>query len=218
MNDWMRVALELTLVVVLVISLISGWLLRRKNAELVASNAVLKKERDAHEEMSLKDPLTGVNNRRAIELYMEYELQRIVRYGGYVSCMFIDLDGFKLVNDTRGHLVGDQLLQMLGDSFVSSFRYQDKVGRLGGDEFIILMSESDEDISSAKADLVLEIVRDVARDCGVQVTASIGVITLDENHGLELPGLLSLMDKQQYAAKRGGGDRWFRAIQPKSRA
>ena len=92
---------------------------------------------------AIRDPLTGVGNRRLLDRMLEYELTRHRRHARPLSVIVLDLDGFKAVNDTLGHLAGDQLLVAVADRLRAVVRDQDTVIRQGGDEFCVLAPETD---------------------------------------------------------------------------
>ena len=93
--------------------------------------------------MTLRDPLTGALNSRAFTEQLQLEVDRAKRYDHPLSLAYIDLDNFKRVNDSRGHLEGDKVLRCVVTEMRKSVRANDVVGRLGGDEFALLMPETD---------------------------------------------------------------------------
>lgn len=156
------------------------------------------------------DPLTGVCTRRHFLELAEGELARTRRYGGTLSLLMLDLDRFKLINDTHGHQVGDRVLQALGDTCRKIFRNIDIVGRIGGEEFAVLLPATD----TRKACEVAERLRrrieaaavPVARGNALHFTASIGVSGLECGEtGIDT--LLDLADKALYEAKHAGRNR-----------
>lgn len=150
------------------------------------------------------DELTGVRNRR----YLQEHLDDLVRSRRRVSVIFVDLDDFKLVNDTHGHEVGDAVLIAIAERLASSARSTDVVARLGGDEFVVVCADVGEDEAHAVAERVLTIVSDPVAVAGVHVTmsASAGVISSDDE--LRPAELLDAADKAMYRAKRAGRGRW----------
>lgn len=124
--------------------------------------------------LATTDWLTGLRNRRSFETIAALEIQRQKRYGGVFSLAVIDLDGFKNLNDSRGHNVGDKALQLVADVLREHTRQSDSVARLGGDEFAVLMPNTREpDCSVLCRKLSVEIASRTA-DVGFATNASIG--------------------------------------------
>src|SRR5437764_3193174 len=95
------------------------------------------------EDLALQDPLTGVGNYRLLAERLDYELARHRRSGGSLTVLVLDMDGFKAINDTHGHLTGDRILAEVARTLNSALRSQDTLARQGGDEFSILAPETD---------------------------------------------------------------------------
>jgi diguanylate cyclase (GGDEF)-like protein len=114
------------------ISISTGIVFHLSQAHVRATDAQLR-------DMALRDPLTGVSNRRALEVLAANEVQRAAREDGDLSVLYLDLDRFKQVNDTLGHAVGDRVLKVLASSTAAALRQGDVVGRMGGDEFAVLL-------------------------------------------------------------------------------
>ncbi len=166
--------------------------------------------RDQHEallarrivEMAAIDGLTGCVVHRVFHQQFNDEIARSSRHGRALSLLLIDLDNFKLVNDTYGHLVGDHVLAAIGSALRAYSRSSDVVGRLGGDEFAVLMPETD----WAAAVAVAERIRyEIPKALEVPMTFSVGVSDLDPS----LPTAEQMFDDADiglYQAKRGGRD------------
>ncbi len=159
--------------------------------------------------LAFYDALTGLQNRQSFMLSFEQILGRAKRDHSPVACMFVDLDHFKEVNDTLGHHAGDQVLMVVAQILRDAVRGSDIVGRMGGDEFIIVLSSIKK---PADAAVVAEkILRRVNRPIEVsgkpaRVTASIGITFYPED--AEDPAtLIDLADQAMYEAKKAGGDR-----------
>ena len=149
------------------------------------------------------DPLTELNNRRSIESYTNTEIERQRRYGGVFSVAVLDLDGFKALNDSRGHHIGDEALKVVADVLRKQTRHSDMVGRLGGDEFVILLPNTGaEDCLSLCQQLALKIANRMSED-SFAITASIGCTTIDQPPPSALDVLIKA-DKAMYAAKAKG--------------
>jgi diguanylate cyclase (GGDEF)-like protein len=160
---------------------------------------------------ALHDTLTGLPNRALVLDRAEQLLARSTRQPGMLAgALFIDIDGFKHVNDNLGHAAGDQLLKTVGERLQSAVRDHDTVGRLGGDEFVVLVdSTTDETALDRLADRLTEVLREpVSLDDGrkiFSVTASIGVAM---GQYATPDGLLRDADLALYAAKAAGKDRY----------
>ena len=95
--------------------------------------------------------MTGCMNHRAMRRRLQEEIDRATRTGNPLSCMLIDLDNFKLVNDEHGHQAGDDLLRGVAQAFVGEFRAFDRVARYGGDEFVVILPNADLESAAAAA-------------------------------------------------------------------
>jgi diguanylate cyclase (GGDEF)-like protein/PAS domain S-box-containing protein len=165
-------------------------------------------ERDL-ERQATTDPLTGVANRRVFIDRLHHALVRLERHPGLVAVLFLDLDRFKLINDSVGHHFGDAVLLQMAERLLGFLRPQDTVARLGGDEFAIVV----EDLAAAgeAVDLAARIVASSADPFVVgeeqfNCTASVGIsVTADPQHGHER--LLQEADLALYRAKDRGRDR-----------
>ena len=154
---------------------------------------------------STRDPLTGLANRVLMMNRLDAAIERHTEDGTPVSVLFLDLDGFKTVNDTRGHGAGDAVLVSVARELMAQVRRADTVARLGGDEFVLVCPDTDADAAGA---LAARIVAGLARepetaDAPAPVTASIGTITLDGGSATTATDLLRLADRAMYDVKRG---------------
>lgn len=156
--------------------------------------------------LATHDPLTGLPNRSEFKRLCYEAIDRARRYGQQVAVLYIDLDNFKPVNDTYGHLVGDELLKALGARMKQVIRETDVVARIGGDEFSVLLTDLD-DISNGYivACKLLDVLsQPVETRKGTHpVGASIGVSTYP-NDGNDPQALLRLADAAMYRVKQGG--------------
>jgi len=162
------------------------------------------------EEVAHVDALTFLPNRRTIVKDLQSEVMRAERYRSLFSISVVDIDNFKAVNDTYGHPVGDEVLRHVALQLRDSIRHPDVVGRYGGEEFIILLPNSDQQAAAEQAArLCREISSKVMRskDHDVQVTISVGIaqfrIGEDSWHSL-----LKRADNAMFKAKNQGRDRW----------
>ena len=165
-----------------------------------------------HEEIKLvglRDPLTGVNNRRFFDQRIEEEVSRAKRQQTPLSCLFVDLDHFKRVNDQHGHQAGDQILKQVAGLLNDSLRSTDVLARYGGEEFVILLTDTDADAAAEIArrmrEQIAALVFTVSHGRKVQITLSIGLATLTQNSSLQTSKqLIQTADQAVYAAKVSG--------------
>jgi diguanylate cyclase (GGDEF)-like protein len=182
-------------------------------AELLAALPAVSaaRARDALAQLALRDSLTGLPNRALLLDRIEVAIAELGRNGRSLWILFLDLDGFKEVNDSLGHEAGDHLLAEMGSRLRHCVRASDTVARLGGDEFVIVCSEdaTQEDVDHLAARLLASLRRPLdlgGRECAV--TASIGIATVD---GTVTPAeALAAADAAMYRAKRQGRNRAVR--------
>lgn len=166
---------------------------------------------DKLSQMAQFDSLTRLPNRALFMDRLETAMGRAGRSGRALVVMFLDLDGFKAINDTLGHRAGDEVLVQIAERLASVIRRVDTVARLGGDEFTILLEElahPDED-SRAIAAKILAVLRlpMTANGQKVNVTTSVGLVLYEpEGHSITASDLLSRADSAMYSAKRAGKD------------
>nr|WP_229416645.1 sensor domain-containing diguanylate cyclase [Massilia sp. PDC64] len=181
--------------------------LERMNAQLEDTVAARTAEL---RELLMRDVLTGLPNRRALMQALPDALARAARVGRPCAVLFIDMDGFKQVNDTRGHEEGDDLLRQFGARLLNGIRETDMAARLAGDEFVVVLELlTDARDAENKAHVLLDQLARPYRLAGgsVQVGASIGV-ALQLPHELQDPvRLLARADQAMYDAKRKGKGR-----------
>lgn len=164
---------------------------------------------DEVQRLSITDELTGLNNRRHFFELAGKEFERACRYKHPLSAMMIDTDRFKQINDSLGHAVGDQVLQEIGHRFRDKLRKIDIVGRYGGDEFAILLPESDLESSLNIAERLRRCVADLPVNTiqgPLLVTISVGVAALSSDCQ-SLKKLLERADQAMYLAKQKGTNR-----------
>ncbi len=166
---------------------------RRAEEDLRALSATLA-------ERAVRDPLTGLANRTLFEERLKAVLARDTRTGQSTAVLFLDLDGFKEVNDTWGHAAGDLVLRTVGERLSAAVRPSDTVARIGGDEFVVL-------VEGAEADTVSRLVARLKQTVGrpvptldLEVGVSIGV-ALAQGGTSDPEALLSAADSAMYAAK-----------------
>lgn len=179
-------------------------LVRIEEAALMASN-------DALAYVAYHDSLTGLPNRHLLLDRLEQAIASSKRHHTCIAVCFMDLDGFKDVNDNHGHEVGDQVLQEVGHRLQMCVRKNDTVARLGGDEFVILLTEiKDETADEEVLERLLSAMRQpiqITEDVTAQVSTSIGV-TIYPTDDSAPSVLLEHADQAMYLAKRSGKNRW----------
>jgi diguanylate cyclase (GGDEF)-like protein/PAS domain S-box-containing protein len=173
---------------------------------LVRDISELRRSREALKHMATHDPLTGQANRKLFEERLDQALSRATRTGHAGTVMFLDLDRFKIINDSLGHAVGDELLKQVTGRLKEVCRTEDTIARLGGDEFALLIEDID---SKADAEHIADkILQRFSAPFFVQghdldITASIG-ITLFPLHGNDGSELIRQADATMYSAKNAG--------------
>jgi diguanylate cyclase (GGDEF)-like protein/PAS domain S-box-containing protein len=165
--------------------------------------------RETLRDQSIRDPLTGLFNRRFMEESLEREMQRAIRKNHPVSVLFIDLDHFKRFNDTFGHDAGDLVLRSIADVFRKQFRVDDVICRYGGEEFGIILPESSAQNAAIRANALREEIKKLEiqyknRTVGT-ITLSIGVACFPE-HGRTSEELVKAADQCLYKSKAAGRD------------
>lgn len=172
-------------------------------------NAVLGQEQMRH--LAETDPLTNCFNRRALMEKLEQEMDRAARYATMLTAMMVDIDNFKQINDSYGHLVGDRVLKQLANLLKREQRSVDIVARYGGEEFVVLLPETTNAESRNFAERILRRVS--THDFGepgnpVRVTISIGIASYPDERVSDGDSLLTLADTHMYRAKSEGKNRF----------
>ncbi|WP_426115610.1 diguanylate cyclase [Massilia sp. PWRC2] len=177
--------------------------------ENVISNEMLKY-------IGLTDSLTGVYNRRYIDRRLLEEIGRARRQAYRISCMYIDIDHFKLVNDSVGHQGGDEVLREVASRIKAELRISDALGRFGGEEFVVLLIDADLDSATVVAQRIRASIANIPFELSsgelLPVSVSIGVATLDDferDHAIEgvAQQLVAQADSALYQAKETGRNR-----------
>jgi diguanylate cyclase (GGDEF)-like protein len=183
--------------------------LLQANARLQSHIAEIEILQTQLREQAVRDPLTGLFNRRYLEETLDRELYRSEREGESVSVVMLDIDHFKAVNDTYGHKAGDLLLQALGHLLITQTRRGDVACRIGGEEFIIIMPGASLKAANQRAERWRQTFEHLdITDAGqrVQATLSIG-IAIFPLHGRDSEAILRAADQAMYAAKDAGRNR-----------
>jgi two-component system cell cycle response regulator len=177
--------------------------------EVRDKNVQLEESLKRVEEMAATDPLTGLYNRRHFGRVLDQLFAEAQRYNTDLACVMIDLDGYKQLNDTFGHQIGDQLLVLAGKVISANMRRMDVAARYGGDEFVLLLPHaSAEDASQVVQRIRAEFKQASAAVLNRQlgVTMSIGVGSIGQNRPPTADQLVATADSALYRAKSAGRD------------
>ena len=169
-------------------------------------------------QLATTDPLTRLYNRGYVDDRFAIELSRARRYRQPLTIAVIDADRFKLLNDTHGHASGDLVLQTIGETLRASFRQSDTAGRYGGEEFVVILPETDIETAQRKLESFRESIAAspialAARGEKVQVTISAGLSNFPED-AEDASELFALADERMFQAKKEGRNRVVAASQP----
>ncbi|MCU0568181.1 MAG: diguanylate cyclase [Oculatellaceae cyanobacterium Prado106] len=191
--------------------------LERSKAELEQSNQELEQARDTLARMVYFDALTNLPNRKSFQEKLEETLDIAKTNDSLVGLLFIDLDGFKLVNDTYGHQMGDLLLKAVAQRLLRCLRNSDMVARLGGDEFVAILPNipSAQDICKVAEKILTTLSQSFAFDGKIMmISASVGISIYPTDSG-EISDLIRKADTAMYRAKNLGKNRYefFHSIQ-----
>ena len=174
-----------------------------RNDSLESDNRLL-------EHLSLEDPLLNIGNRRKMELEMDIAVMQSKRRGKPYSVSLIDVDFFKKYNDNYGHLAGDNVLKQVADLIKDCLRKDDKVYRFGGEEFLVLMENSEEAEAGKSSKRILKCIQNAAIEHNFspyeKLTASAGVCSSMQNSWQEV---VEMADTALYQAKQAGRNRVF---------
>jgi diguanylate cyclase (GGDEF)-like protein len=155
------------------------------------------------EERADVDPLLDIFNRRGFERELKRSIAYVVRYGTEAALIYIDLDGFKLVNDQHGHRAGDAVLKAVARKLAAHVRASDVVARLGGDEFAVVLWNAGIEVAAAKArelEMLIETARIPYGQERLSVGASAGIVPLRPE--LDAAQVLDAADRAMYARKK----------------
>lgn len=180
--------------------------LQRAMVVMALDMTVVRQLHQQLESQAITDSLTGLLNRRGFYQVLETALSRIERTGQRMAVLYLDLDGFKRINDSLGHDVGDRLLQLVGEQLKASLRPYDSLARIGGDEFTALLDslEHPEDAARIAEKLIEQVsVRHTLDGVDVTLGASVGIACFPDC-GQNVESLLRAADMAMYEAKRAG--------------
>ncbi|MGB9803739.1 diguanylate cyclase [Desulfofundulus sp.] len=191
-----------------------------KRELLIRTHSLIRRKQlmDTLLQQATRDPLTGLYNRRQLALDLQRELSRARRYGTPLALIMADVDFFKNYNDTNGHLAGDEILRQLARLFTSNIREMDTVYRYGGEEFIILLPQTDLAGATAVAEKLRQRVEKHPflygeKQPGGRLTISLGVAVYPD-HARDDEGLILAADRAMYRAKKEGKNRYATATPP----
>ncbi len=179
---------------------------------LIAAMIIIswRKREDLVARLSMTDELTGVSNRRAIINTLDHELARSQRTGTPLTLAMLDLDHFKQINDTYGHDAGDQVLRDVTQRLEGALRQTDFIGRLGGEEFLLILIGTSPDTATRALERCRRAVSatpiQATRDVSLTVTASFGYCTVQPTAEEDAHTLLVRADEALYAGKAAGRD------------
>lgn len=178
--------------------------LERANAQLQAEIIERKKAEQQAQELATKDPLTGLLNRRSLTEHLERAIIHAERHQEPLALLFLDLDKFKLINDSFGHQVGDELLVQVADRLSSSVRKSDLVARLGGDEFIVLIEGcKTPDVAQQVANKITDAIAAPCQIGGQTLCTATSIgIAMYPRDGQSADILMKCADTAMYAAKQ----------------
>ena len=208
------IALSIIIIAILVISMYIFKSIQKDHTKLEIATKKLKKVNKKLENASYIDSLTNLYNRRYFNLVYDKELKRAKRNNNYITFMMVDIDFFKQYNDTYGHIEGDFALKSVAKVLKDTLkRPSDFVFRLGGEEFGVLFSDTDESNSARLAREICDAVRarelkHEASSVNEFVTISIGVVCCVADDALDNEVLISRADEMLYEAKNTGRDRY----------
>ncbi len=164
-----------------------------------------KKQLEEIRDLSIRDSLTGLFNRRYMEETFLREIDRVIRKNQQLAVIMVDIDGFKVINDTYGHIIGDNVLIRIADLLAKSIRSSDIACRFGGDEFVLIMPECSNEEATIRAESIrMSISQSIFNLEGAtiqDITISFGIAELPSN-GLTRDELISAADKALYLAKK----------------
>ncbi len=176
---------------------------------MIRLNRALQREK----ELARTDFLTGVLNARFFHELAQMEINRSVRYKRPFTLAFIDVDNFKTINDTFGHTTGDIVLRAIGMNIKTHLRRTDIVARVGGDEFVVLLPETNAQIAPVAISNMQRALLNEMNENGWSVTFSIGVLTLSDPR-LSVDEMLGRTDQLMYIVKNSGKNNIQYAIHP----
>lgn len=191
--------------------------LRDDNGSIIGAVEIFRDSSEKHATLSLiedlqekvyQDALTGLPNRRYLEKYLSSKLDELSRYGWVFGLIFLDIDHFKVINDTHGHDVGDEALNMISRTLVNSSRSFDTVGRWGGEEFVVLVTNVDREKLRRVAERYRRMVESsflAVAGTTLRMTISLGATLARIDDSMD--SLVKRADDLMYQSKQAGRNR-----------
>ena len=203
--DVNRVSFLAYIVSAAVIGITTSFITRKHIEQIEAQNAALRESEEQLRILSTRDPLTGQYNRRYMEETLAREIDRVIRKKLPLGLMILDLDDFKGINDSQGHMAGDAVLRHIAQLLGEIIRSSDVVCRFGGDEFVLIFPECEKTVVEARRDEIIRKTTESPCQCdGCEVhtiSISFGIASLPED-GVTAAALLKAADTALYASKR----------------
>lgn len=195
------------------------WRIQQENRNLLAQlseqNRMLERQVEELAEIAVRDPLTGLFNHGYLHKCLSEEIDRSVRHNHSFVTIMADIDHFKKINDLNGHLFGDFVLKRLARLFEDNIRSSDKIFRYGGEEFCLLLTEINKDLSVTFCCRMLDIIRrqEFSYDGqSAKVTVSMGAAEFPQE-AQDISSIIGLADRRLYNAKQAGRDRYDHGLQ-----
>ncbi|MBN2558963.1 MAG: GGDEF domain-containing protein [Clostridia bacterium] len=177
------------------------------NLSMALNNAITHNQM---QQLAALDPLTGLYNRRFGNKRIQEEFSRSIRAGTPLTLLMLDIDHFKNVNDTYGHMVGDRILVTISKTVLGAIREGDVLVRYGGEEFLCVLPGANQTDAAAVAERIRIMIKDTVvrhAEQEISVTVSIGAATYPHKDVLDIHQLIKITDEAMYAAKETGRDR-----------
>jgi diguanylate cyclase (GGDEF)-like protein len=180
--------------------------LRQSHAEIMAANEAMQQQNQVLETLSITDSLTGLYNRSKLDAILADELARFKRTQRQFALLMLDIDHFKTLNDTYGHITGDEILRSVARILLQSVRSIDYAARYGGDELIIILVDTSADLAANTAERIRSHVENVQYSIDgatIAVTVSIGIVQC-QSDDMTPTAVFDRADTALYQAKRAG--------------
>jgi diguanylate cyclase (GGDEF)-like protein len=187
--------------------------LRHSHAEIMATNQAMRHQNQVLETLSVTDSLTGLYNRSKLDAILSDQLARFKRTQREFTLLMMDIDQFKTLNASYGHITGDEILAAVGRILIQSIRSIDYAARYGGDEFIIILAETSAEPALKTAERIrsqVENMRYCANGSTITVTVSIGIVQC-QSDDMTPTAVFARADSALYEAKHAGRNRAHRA-------